>query len=115
MREVTNELTTGPPRPKAPEIKPPRDRRRCRSIATARRTDPTRAALLGLSACFGVQAVTASWVITGAVGGFAWLAVVADPLTAAWFLFLPRRTPVQPRRRRHGTETSPAEIRRGRA
>lgn len=64
------------------------------TIAMAWRIDPTRAVLLGLSIWFGVQAVTAWWgVISGAVGGFAWLAVVADPLIAAWFLLLSRRSP----------------------
>jgi hypothetical protein len=63
------------------------------TIATARHTDPTRAVLLGLSTWFGVQAVTAWWgVVAGAVGGFAWLATVADPLIAAWFLLLSRKT-----------------------
>jgi hypothetical protein len=64
------------------------------TIATARRTDSRRAALLGLSTWFGVQAVTAWWgVISAAVGGLAWLAMVADPLIAAWFLLLARRSP----------------------
>jgi hypothetical protein len=64
------------------------------TIATARRTDPYRAALLGLSTWFGVQAGAAWWgVISGAVGGFAWLAMVADPLIAAWLLLLSRRRP----------------------
>jgi hypothetical protein len=64
------------------------------TIATARRTDPMRAVLLGLSTWFGVQTVTA-WlgIIAGAVGGFAWLAVLADPLIAAWFLLLSRTSP----------------------
>jgi hypothetical protein len=62
------------------------------TIAAARRTDPTRAVLLGLGTWFGVQAVTAWWgTLAGEVGGFAWLAVVADPLIAAWFLLLSRR------------------------
>jgi hypothetical protein len=61
------------------------------AIATAWRTDPGRAVLLGLSTWFGVQAVAAWWgLITGKVGGFAWLAIAADPLIAAWFLFLAR-------------------------
>jgi hypothetical protein len=61
------------------------------AAATVRRTDPVRAASLGLAVWFGVQAVTAWWgVMTGVVGAFAWLAVVADPLLAAWFLFLTR-------------------------
>jgi hypothetical protein len=65
------------------------------TIATARRTDPMRAVLLGFGTWFGVQAVTAWWgVVAGAVGGFAWLAVVADPLIAAWFVFLSRRSDV---------------------
>ena len=61
------------------------------AIATAWRSDARRAVLLGLGTWFGVQAVTACWgVISGAVGGFAWLAVVADPVIAACFLFLSR-------------------------
>jgi hypothetical protein len=65
------------------------------AIATARRADPRRAVLLGLTIWFGVQALTAWWgLITGAVGGFAWLAMAADPLIAAWFLFLSRRSDV---------------------
>jgi hypothetical protein len=65
------------------------------AIATARRADPRRAVLLGLSIWFGVQALTAWWgLITGAVGGFAWLAMAADPFIAAWFLFLSRRRDV---------------------
>jgi hypothetical protein len=64
------------------------------TVATTRGTDPTRAVLLGLSTWFVVQAVTAWWaIIEGAVGGFAWLALVADPLFAAWFLFLSRSRP----------------------
>ena len=67
------------------------------TIATAWRTDPGRAVLLGLSTWFGVQAVTAWWgIITGAVGGFAWLAMAADPVIAAWFLFLAWRGDVIP-------------------
>jgi hypothetical protein len=63
------------------------------TIATARHTDPKRAVLLGLSTWFGVQTVTAWWgIIGGAVGGFAWLAMFADPLVAAWFLFLSRKS-----------------------
>jgi hypothetical protein len=64
------------------------------TIATAWRTDPTQAVLLGLGMWFGVQAATAWWgVIAGAVGGFARLAAVADPLIAAWFLLLSRTSP----------------------
>jgi hypothetical protein len=67
------------------------------TIAVGRRTDPHRAVLLGLSTWFGAQAVTAWWgVISGTVGGLAWLAVVADPLIAACFLILSRRRPVSP-------------------
>ena len=63
------------------------------AAGTAGRMDPRRAVLLGLSTWFAVQGVTAWWgVASGAVGGFAWVAVVADPLIAAWFLFLSRRT-----------------------
>ncbi len=61
------------------------------AIATARRTEPRRAVLLGFGTWFGLQAVTASWgLIAGVVGGFAWLAMVADPLIAAWFLYQAR-------------------------
>jgi len=55
------------------------------AIATAWRTEPRRTVLLGLCTWFGVQAANAVGVISGAVGGFAWLALVADPLIAAWF------------------------------
>lgn len=62
------------------------------TIATAWRTDPGRAVLLALSTWFGVQAASAWWgLVTGAVGGLAWLAMAADPLIAAWLLFLSRR------------------------
>lgn len=51
--------------------------------------DPRRAALRALAAWFGVQAAVALWgVTTGAVGGLAWLAVLADPLLGAWFFAL---------------------------
>jgi len=64
------------------------------TIGIIRRTEPRRAALLGLSTWFGVQAVSAWWgVISGTVGGFAWAAVVADPLLAVGFLILSRRSP----------------------
>jgi hypothetical protein len=64
------------------------------TIGIVRCADPRRAALLGLGTWFGVQAVTAWWgVISGSVGGFAWAAVVADPLLAAAFLILSRRSP----------------------
>jgi hypothetical protein len=62
------------------------------AIAVAVRTDARSAVLLGLGTWFGGQAVTAWWgLATGAVGGFAWAAAVADPLLAAWFLILSRR------------------------
>jgi len=60
-----------------------------------RGADPRRAGLLGLGTWFGVQALTAWWgVILGSVGGFAWAAVVADPLLAGAFLILSRRTSI---------------------
>jgi hypothetical protein len=77
------------------------------AIATARRTDPVRAVLLGLSTWFGVQAVIAWWgIIVGAVGGFAWLAMAADPLITAWFLFLSRRS-AHPATPPHGRDREP--------
>lgn len=58
----------------------------------ARGGGPQRAALLGLAAWFGVQAVVAVWgLATGTVGGLTWLAVFADPLIAAGFLALSGR------------------------
>lgn len=60
--------------------------------AIARRTNPQRAALLGLATWFGVQGVVAILGVgTGTVGGLAWLAIFADPLIAAWFLMLSSR------------------------
>ena len=42
-----------------------------------------------LSAWFGVQGLVAVWGIAfGRVGGLAWVAVVADPLIAGWFIAL---------------------------
>jgi hypothetical protein len=53
---------------------------------------PQRAALLGLAAWFGLQAVVAAWgLASGTVGGLTWLAVFADPLIAAAFLALSGR------------------------
>jgi hypothetical protein len=64
------------------------------TVGIVRRAHPRRAVLLGLSTWFGIQAVTAWWgIISGLVGGFAWAAVVADPLLAAGFLVLSRRSP----------------------
>lgn len=52
--------------------------------ATARR-----AALLGLATWFAVQGSVAVWgIVSGTVGGLAWLAMIADPLIAAWFFVL---------------------------
>jgi hypothetical protein len=62
------------------------------TTAIARRTNPQRAALSGLATWFGVQGLVAFLgVVTGTVGGLAWLAVLADPLIAAWFLMLSSR------------------------
>jgi hypothetical protein len=58
----------------------------------ARGGAPQRAALLGVAAWFGGQAVVAVWgLASGTVGGLAWLAVFADPLIAAGFLALSAR------------------------
>jgi hypothetical protein len=62
------------------------------AIAVARHTNARRALLLGLSTWFGVQAVAAWWgLATGTVGGFAWVAMIADPFLAVWFLLLARK------------------------
>lgn len=59
------------------------------TAAIVQKTAPARAALLALSAWFGVQGLVAIWGIAfGHVGGLAWLAVVADPLMAGWFIAL---------------------------
>lgn len=59
------------------------------TAAIACQTVPSRAALLSLSAWFGVQGLVAVWGIAfGRVGGLAWVAVVADPLIAGWFIVL---------------------------
>jgi hypothetical protein len=59
------------------------------TAAIVLKTAPSRAALLALSAWFGVQGLVAIWGIAfGSVGGLAWLAVVADPLIAGWFIAL---------------------------
>ena len=59
------------------------------TAAIAQQTAPSRAALLALSAWFGVQGLVAIWGIAlGHVGGLAWVAVVADPLIAGWFIAL---------------------------
>jgi hypothetical protein len=63
------------------------------TVGIVRRTDPRRAVLLGLGTWFGMQAATAWWgVISESAGGFAWAAVVADPLLAAAFLILSRQS-----------------------
>lgn len=59
------------------------------TAAIVQKTAPARAALLALSAWFGVQGLVAMWGISfGHVGGLAWAAVVADPLIAGWFIAL---------------------------
>jgi len=59
------------------------------TAAIARQTAPSRAALLALSAWFGVQGLVAVWgIASGHVGGLAWIAIVADPLIAGWFIAL---------------------------
>jgi hypothetical protein len=51
-----------------------------------------RATLLGLATWFAVQGAVAVWgIVSGAVGGLAWLAMIADPLIAAWFFVLSAR------------------------
>jgi hypothetical protein len=65
------------------------------AIAVLRRADPYRAVLLGLGTWFAVQAATAGWgAVSGTVGRLVWLAVVADPLLATWFLILSRTRPM---------------------
>lgn len=62
------------------------------TAAIARNTAPEKAALLALSAWFAVQGMVAVWgVVFGYAGGFAWAAVVADPIIAAWFFILSAR------------------------
>jgi hypothetical protein len=76
------------------------------TTAIARRTNPQRAALLGFATWFGVQGVVAILgVASGAVGGLAWLAVLADPLIAAWFLMWASRVVSSPHAdaRSHGS------------
>jgi hypothetical protein len=59
------------------------------TAAIAVQAAPSRAALLALSAWFGVQGLVAVWGLAfGHVGGLAWAAVVADPLIAGWFIAL---------------------------
>jgi hypothetical protein len=59
------------------------------TAAIARHAAPARAALLALSAWFSVQGLVALWGLAfGQVGGLAWVAVVADPLIARWFIAL---------------------------
>lgn len=67
------------------------------TAALARRVTPLRAALLALAAWFGVQAAAAAWgLASGTVAGLAVLALIADPLIAAWFLVLYRKTEDEP-------------------
>lgn len=62
------------------------------SLGIARGQAPERSALFGLATWFAVQALTAVvGLVTGTVGGLAWLAVVADPVLAAGFAILARR------------------------
>jgi hypothetical protein len=62
------------------------------TVATVRHTEPQRAALLALATWFGFQTATAvAGVVTSDVGGLAWLAVIADPIIATWFLVLATR------------------------
>lgn len=62
------------------------------ATSVARRMDARTAVLFGLGTWFGVQAMTAWWgVASGMVGGFAWVAAIADPLLATWFMILSRR------------------------
>lgn len=59
------------------------------TAAIARQSAASRAALLALSAWFGVQGLVAVWgIVSGHVGGLAWVAVVADPLISWWFIAL---------------------------
>jgi hypothetical protein len=59
----------------------------------ARGANAQRAVLLGLATWFAAQAAVAVWgIATDTVGGLAWLALAADPLIAAWFYALSRRT-----------------------
>jgi hypothetical protein len=61
------------------------------TASIARGADPQRAVLLALATWFAVQGIVAIvGIATGTVGGLAWLAVVADPLLAAWFFALSR-------------------------
>jgi hypothetical protein len=61
----------------------------------ALRGDPIRAALLGFGTWFAVQALVAILgIVSGTVGGLAWLALFADPAIAAWFFVLAGRRPV---------------------
>jgi hypothetical protein len=70
-------------------------------LSVGRGAQGERAAVLGLGTWFGGQGLAAiHGVATGAVGGFAWLAIIADPALAAWFVVLTKRhSRVNPRER----------------
>jgi hypothetical protein len=56
-----------------------------------RGTSPHRAGLLALTTWFAVQGLVAvTGIVSGTVGGLAWLAAVVDPLIATWFFALSR-------------------------
>lgn len=63
------------------------------TAAIARGTTAQRAGLLALTTWFAIQAAVAVWGIASATaGGLTWLAVAADPVIAAGFYALSRRT-----------------------
>lgn len=67
------------------------------TAAIAAHAAPSRAALLALSAWFGVQGLVALLgLASGHVGGLAWVAVVADPVIAGWFIALAAKSPNNP-------------------
>jgi hypothetical protein len=54
-------------------------------------TSPHRVGLLALAAWFAVQGVVAvAGLVSGTVGGLAWLAAFIDPLIATWFFTVSR-------------------------
>ena len=62
------------------------------TASIARRAEPRRASLYALATWFGVQgAVAVAGVLSSTVGGLVWVAIVADPALALWFLTLTKR------------------------
>src|SRR5918994_5423725 len=61
------------------------------TIGTVRGASPQRTGLLAMAIWFGAQGLVAVvGVVSGTVGGLAWVAIFVDPLIAAWFFALSR-------------------------